>query len=743
MDRQHQLALYRAMVSARRIDQLEQEITNRGEAFFTLFSGGHEASAALAPHLTKDDWLHCHYRDKALLLARGLPVRAFFDNLYCKSNSSSCGRQMYGFMSDPKLHILSMVVPVANNALQAVGVAAAIRDQETSPIVYCGIGDGTTQQGEFLEACAEAVRSRLPVLFVVQNNRYAISTRTDGRTFYSLPDGLADGLFGMPIRFADGRQMPCVYEKFREIVAEMRRERRPALIVLDMERLGSHTNADDQSLYRSADDIAQGRHTGDPIPLFESWLLEHGWSEGELAEVKKEAEQAVAQADEEAVAGRPGTNVRSKAAAEGRADASVPRASRDERRPAVDHAQRAQGGLARPPPQRPTRRPVGRGHRGSQRRRVRRDARVEHRVSRPGDQFGSDRSDDRWRRRGASDGRPAARGLRPIRRFPAGGLQPDRLGNGHVVLADRRPVERAGDSDDRLWRLPAGPGPVSRPDHGVRGCPHARLGRVHALDGQRRRRAVECGLRVGTAHGLLVPQEHAEQPGLDHLGRRRPAVCAHRHGPQGSRRAGRHARRLGQYRVAVLASRRLAGARRGGGRSPGLALHFALGSGCRAGVDRENRPFDRRPRRQSDLRSGRRNHGHRGAAYASPRRHAARDASGHAHPLQLCQPDRSHAVVSARVEHGRRTAEHGHQLDPAPEGRIGRARRRGHRLRPLGRHGNGGRVDGPRRRSRGARRFAGLAGGDQERFRADLAGVRRDRVDLGGAGGRGRSRAHR
>jgi len=291
------------MVSARRVDQLEQEITNRGEAFFTLFSGGHEASAALAPHLTEDDWLHCHYRDNALLLARGLPLRAFFDNLYCKDNSSSRGRQMYGFMSDPELHLLSMAVPVANNALQAVGVAAAVRDQATAPIVYCGVGDGTTQQGEFLEACAEAVRRCLPVLFVVQNNRYAISTKTEGRTFYSLPDGPADRLFGMSIRFADGRHVNRVYDLFGQVVAEMRRQRGPALVVLDMERLGSHTNADDHSIYRDADDIARGRQTGDPIPIFERWLLEQGWSEAELAEVRKQAEIAVAQADEEAVAG--------------------------------------------------------------------------------------------------------------------------------------------------------------------------------------------------------------------------------------------------------------------------------------------------------------------------------------------------------------------------------------------------------------------------------------------------------
>lgn len=295
--------LYRAMVTARRIDQLEQEITNRGEAFFTVAGSGHEAAAALACHLTPHDWLHCHYRDKALLLARGVAPRAFFDNLYCKDASSSRGRQMYGFHSDPDLHVLNMVVPVGNNALQAVGVAAAVRDQDGAPIVYCGSGDGATQEGEFLEGCAEAVRARVPVLFVVQDNHYAISTPTAGRTFYSLPHGANDQVFGLPIRLVDGRDVVQAYQAFGSIVAEMRRERGPALVVLDVERLSSHTNADDHSIYRSAEDIARCRQTGDPIPVFERWLLAHGWTEAELAQVRQEIEQALARADEESIFG--------------------------------------------------------------------------------------------------------------------------------------------------------------------------------------------------------------------------------------------------------------------------------------------------------------------------------------------------------------------------------------------------------------------------------------------------------
>lgn len=303
MDRNQQLLLYRAMLTARRVDHLEQEVTNRGEAFFNVAGSGHEATAALALHLTPDDWLHCHYRDKALLLARGIPPRAFFDTLYCKDASSSRGRQMTGFFSDPSRNILCMTTPVANNAIQSVGVAAAVRDRPTNPLVYCGVGDGTTQQGEFLEACAEAVRRKLPVLFVVQNNRWAISTPTEGMTFFSLPEGPADQLFGIPIQYVDGRDVATAYETFGRIVADMRRTREPVVVVLQVERLTSHTNADDQTLYREAEELDRSRKTGDPIPIFERWLLAHGWTQAELDQVRRDVEREVLAGEEAAALG--------------------------------------------------------------------------------------------------------------------------------------------------------------------------------------------------------------------------------------------------------------------------------------------------------------------------------------------------------------------------------------------------------------------------------------------------------
>lgn len=286
------------MLTARRIDQVEREITNRGEAFFTVPGTGHEAIAALNLHLTPDDWLHCHYRDRALLIARGVAPKAFFDNLYCKDDSSSRGRQMAGFCSDPDLNVLSMATPVGNSALQAVGVAAAIKDRDGEPLVYCGLGDGTTQQGEFLEAVAETVRGKLPVLFVIEDNGYAISTQTDGRTFFSLPTGTADQFLTLPIRRVDGRDPREVFRVFGEAVADIRASRGPALVVMRVERLSSHTNADDHTIYRSKADIERMWQIGDPLANFERQMLETGWTAAELEQIRASVNAEVS-ADEE------------------------------------------------------------------------------------------------------------------------------------------------------------------------------------------------------------------------------------------------------------------------------------------------------------------------------------------------------------------------------------------------------------------------------------------------------------
>jgi len=275
------------MLTAREMDLIEEEYTGRGEAFFHVSGGGHEASAMLNPHLIAEDWLHCHYRDKALMLARGISPEMFFMSLFNKDGSHSRGRQMNAHMSSPEHHILSLVGPVGNSALQSAGVATVIKNQPKKPIVLCGLGDGMTQQGEVLEAIAHAVRDTLPVLFLIEDNSFAISTKTPGRTLYSRPEGDAETFYGIPLQHVDGRDAISAYHEFGDIVAEMRETRRPAIVVFNVDRLNNHTNADDQRMYRSQDEIQRIRETGDPITLLRRQLVEDGVSEAELDKMAK------------------------------------------------------------------------------------------------------------------------------------------------------------------------------------------------------------------------------------------------------------------------------------------------------------------------------------------------------------------------------------------------------------------------------------------------------------------------
>lgn len=264
------------------MDTIEQSYTSRGEAFFHVSGAGHEGSVALYPHLGPQDWLHCHYRDKALMLARGITPRMFFYSLFNKDASHSRGRQMNAHMSAPEYNILSIVGPVGNSALQAVGVAEVVKDRDASPIVLCSLGEGMTQEGEVLEAIGHAVREQLPVLFLVQDNSFAISTRTPGKTFYSRPEGEADSFYGVPITRIDGRDVPTAYSSFGTVVSAIREKRSPQIVVFSVERLHSHTNADDHRMYRTPEEIERIAQISDPITRLREVLLAEGISADEL-----------------------------------------------------------------------------------------------------------------------------------------------------------------------------------------------------------------------------------------------------------------------------------------------------------------------------------------------------------------------------------------------------------------------------------------------------------------------------
>ncbi len=137
------------------------------------------------------------------------------------------------------------------------------------------MGDGTTQQGEVYEAIAEAVRRKLPVLFYIMDNGYAISTPTAGQTFFNTPHGPAESFYGLPLHRFDGRDIAARSARHRPTRRSgPRPPRGPAIAIVRVDRLSSHTNADDHRVYRPAETIADLKESSDPLANFRRSLLE-------------------------------------------------------------------------------------------------------------------------------------------------------------------------------------------------------------------------------------------------------------------------------------------------------------------------------------------------------------------------------------------------------------------------------------------------------------------------------------
>ena len=145
------LETYEHMIASRYTDHLQADAAQRGEVFFYIPSSGHEASATIANHLNENDWLHLHYRDRALAYARGVSYETVFNGLFSRKNSNSAGRRMPAFPCDKSLNILSTPTLVGSNALQAAGVAHTLKQNDEGSIIIVSVGDGSTQQGDFYE----------------------------------------------------------------------------------------------------------------------------------------------------------------------------------------------------------------------------------------------------------------------------------------------------------------------------------------------------------------------------------------------------------------------------------------------------------------------------------------------------------------------------------------------------------------------------------------------------------------
>lgn len=275
-------ALLHLMALSREGDRREGILLRQSKGWFQVSGMGHEALAALVSALRPDDYLFPYYRDRALALARGVTNYELALAYFAKRDSGSGGRQMPGHYSDRQRNIFSVATPTASQCLPATGAAWAFQLEGSDQVAVTTVGDAATRQGEFYEAVAFALQERLPVLFVIEDNRYGISTPTHKFSPYHLGALGADCMVKV-----DARDPYKVFAATQTAVERARRGDGPTVLWCELDRLCSHTSSDDQRLYRSAQDLACDA-ARDPIDLLARRLV----LEGELTWEEWEAEQA-------------------------------------------------------------------------------------------------------------------------------------------------------------------------------------------------------------------------------------------------------------------------------------------------------------------------------------------------------------------------------------------------------------------------------------------------------------------
>jgi len=287
------LEMYYYLRLARAVDERMWALQRSGTAAFVISGQGHEGAQVGAVYALdrEKDWLVPFYRSVAAVLIKGMPpAEIFLIQLGRATDPSSGGRQMPGHYGHSRHKILSTSSPVATQALHAVGITYAAKLRGTGEICLTELGEGATSEGDFHEALNFASIHRLGVIFVVENNGYAISVPVSKQMAVSSVSARAAG-YGIPGVTADGSHVLEVYGAAREAVARARRGEGPTLLEVLVPRLTPHSSDDRQERYRSPEDIAHSKQR-DPVRVFTEEL--RGW--GILTDVRqKEIEDRIRQ----------------------------------------------------------------------------------------------------------------------------------------------------------------------------------------------------------------------------------------------------------------------------------------------------------------------------------------------------------------------------------------------------------------------------------------------------------------
>jgi 2-oxoisovalerate dehydrogenase E1 component len=312
------LDLYRVMLLARRIDDKEIQLKRQNKIFFQISGAGHEAVLAAAAKVFRPsyDWFYTYYRDRALCLGLGMTAtEQLLSAVGAADDPNSGGRQMPSHWGHKELNIVSASSPTGTQFLQAVGCAEAwlrysriegIPEKEqlarSDEVVLCTTGDGTTSEGEFWEALNTATNLKLPVVFLVEDNGYAISVPVEVNTPGGSISKLLTGFPGLFIQEVDGCDVLASFDVLGKAVEYARARKGPALVHAHVIRPYSHSLSDDEVHYRSPAE-RQLDAERDPLLRFPKHLLEQGIAtQAELDLIGREVEEEVQVAAEVALA---------------------------------------------------------------------------------------------------------------------------------------------------------------------------------------------------------------------------------------------------------------------------------------------------------------------------------------------------------------------------------------------------------------------------------------------------------
>jgi len=285
------LQAYRCMLLSRRLDDKEIQLKRQSHIYFQISGAGHEAILVAAGMTLRPayDWFYPYYRDRALCLQLGMtPLEMLLSAVGSKDDPNSGGRQMPSHWGVKALHIVSGSSATGMKALHAVGSAeagvifdrvAAIPDRDSAhhadEVVYVSVGDGTTSEGEFWESLNAACTRHLPVLFLVEDNGYAISVPVEFQTPGGDISRLVGSFPGLHVDSVDGTDFLASLAALRDAVAYVRARKGPALVHAHVTRPYSHSYSDDETLYKTTAE-RDAEAARDPVPRLAAHLVENG-----------------------------------------------------------------------------------------------------------------------------------------------------------------------------------------------------------------------------------------------------------------------------------------------------------------------------------------------------------------------------------------------------------------------------------------------------------------------------------